>query len=142
MNSLLSRFMKEMVILTVLVAGVAVLVGMNLGLLDSPYRPIPASSLTSAPRLGDVEWFVQSLTGFEQRPEILILRPGDVDRQQPHDNDEVYHIVDGVARLTVGEKVEEVGPGMLVHVGAGIPHRFHDVQGKLVALVFPNHRHH
>ena len=124
---------------------------------EPPYWPRPVQLITDPTSLlgkesaapfrapathGDVDWFVASLDGFESRPEIVVLAPEEVDTQQPHENDEVYHVVRGFGQLTVGDRVEHVGPGTLVRVTAGVPPRFHDVQEKLVVLVFPNHGHH
>lgn len=77
---------------------------------------------------------------FVRRPTLsvglYVLAAGAVDRQQPHDEDEVYHVVSGRGRITVGEEVRDVGPGSVVYVGATVPHRFHDIGEELRILVF------
>jgi len=67
---------------------------------------------------------------------LYALAAGAVDRQQPHGEDEVYHVVSGRGRITVGEETRDVGPGSVVFVGATVPHRFHDIGEELRSLVF------
>lgn len=67
---------------------------------------------------------------------LYVLPAGGVDRQEPHGEDEVYHVVAGRGRITVGEETEEIGPGSVVHVAATVPHRFHDIVDDLTILVF------
>lgn len=77
---------------------------------------------------------------FVRRPTLsvglYVLAAGAVDRQQPHGEDEVYHVVSGRGRITVGEETREVEPGSVVFVGAKVPHRFHDIEDELRLLVF------
>jgi mannose-6-phosphate isomerase-like protein (cupin superfamily) len=61
---------------------------------------------------------------------------GSVDTQQPHTEDEVYHVVRGRARITVAGEERPVGPGSIVFVATGVEHRFHDVEEDLEVLVF------
>jgi mannose-6-phosphate isomerase-like protein (cupin superfamily) len=90
----------------------------------------------------ELDWYLRSLSGFDVGTELLVFGAGDKDNQQPHENDEVYHIVGGYAALTVADDVRPVFPGALVEVEAGVPHYFHDIEEKLVVLVFANHGHH
>ena len=41
----------------------------------------------------------------------------------------------GRARVTVGGHEREVRTGSLIFVGAGVPHRFHDIEERLVLVV-------
>lgn len=66
---------------------------------------------------------------------VYVLEAGDVDRQSPHTEDELYYVVSGIARVTVGEAVRDVSPGTLVFVAASVPHRFHDIAERLILLV-------
>jgi mannose-6-phosphate isomerase-like protein (cupin superfamily) len=76
---------------------------------------------------------------FIRHPEIsvglYVLRAGGVDGQSPHTEDEVYYVVDGRARVTVGDETRDVGPGSVVYVERTIPHRFHDITEDLRILV-------
>jgi mannose-6-phosphate isomerase-like protein (cupin superfamily) len=77
---------------------------------------------------------------FVRRPTLsvglYVLAAGAVDRQRPHGEDEVYHVVSGRGRITVGEETRDVVPGSVVFVGATVPHRFHDIDEELRLLVF------
>jgi len=66
---------------------------------------------------------------------LYVLAPGQPDLQQPHTEDEIYYVVRGAARITVGEEVRDVREGSIVFVAAGVPHRFHDIAEELVLLV-------
>lgn len=77
---------------------------------------------------------------FIRRPALsvglYVLDAAAVDGQQPHGEDEVYYVVAGRGRITVGEETRPVGPGAVVYVGATVPHRFHDIDEQLRLLVF------
>jgi mannose-6-phosphate isomerase-like protein (cupin superfamily) len=67
---------------------------------------------------------------------IYELEPGEVDRQTPHNRDELYVLSAGVATLLVdGEKVP-VEAGSIVFVAAGVEHRFVDITEAITVLVF------
>lgn len=66
---------------------------------------------------------------------LYVLAPGEPDLQQPHTEDEVYLVLSGLGRITVGDEVGDVGPGSVVFVGATVPHRFHDITEELRILV-------
>lgn len=58
--------------------------------------------------------------------ELGFYAPTGVDRQSPHEQDEVYMIVSGTGRfLNDGEEVD-FGPGDALFVSAGVEHRFVD----------------
>jgi mannose-6-phosphate isomerase-like protein (cupin superfamily) len=66
---------------------------------------------------------------------LYALPAGGIDPQQPHTEDEVYHVVAGRARIAVGDEDRAVQAGSIVFVGADVPHRFHDIEEELVVLV-------
>jgi mannose-6-phosphate isomerase-like protein (cupin superfamily) len=66
---------------------------------------------------------------------LYVLAAGQPDLQQPHGEDEVYYVVSGVGRITVGDDVREVRPGSVVFVAAQVPHRFHDITEDLTLFV-------
>lgn len=66
---------------------------------------------------------------------LYVLPAGGVDRQQPHTEDEIYYVVGGVARMTVGDEISDVRAGSIVFVPATVPHRFHDIAEELTLLV-------
>lgn len=64
------------------------------------------------------------------------LPAGGVDHQKPHHEDEVYVVVSGRARFTVGDHDEEVRAGSVLFVAAEAEHRFHSITEDLQVLVF------
>jgi mannose-6-phosphate isomerase-like protein (cupin superfamily) len=63
------------------------------------------------------------------------IAAGDVDKQDPHTEDEVYVVTAGRARLATPGGTVDVGPGSVVFVPAGEEHRFVDVSEDLSVLV-------
>ena len=66
---------------------------------------------------------------------LYVLEPGADDPQTPHQEDEVYVVLAGRARLTVAGQDQPVGPGSVVFVARTVPHRFADVTERLSVLV-------
>ena len=66
---------------------------------------------------------------------VYELAAGAEDPQQPHTEDEVYVVLRGQARATVGGEIVNVTPGSFLYVPAGVPHRFHDIDRDLTVLV-------
>jgi mannose-6-phosphate isomerase-like protein (cupin superfamily) len=66
---------------------------------------------------------------------LYVLAPGEPDLQQPHTEDEVYYVISGRGRITVGDEARDVRTGSIVFVAAGVPHRFHDITEELQLLV-------
>jgi len=66
---------------------------------------------------------------------LYVLRVGDLDRQQPHNEDEIYVVMSGRASFTAGDDVRDVSPGDVLFVPAGVPHRFHDIAQDLQLMV-------
>lgn len=58
------------------------------------------------------------------------------DPQQPHAEDEVYHVLEGEARLRVDGEDLTVRAGTVAFVGAGVEHYFHSIEKDLEVLVF------
>ena len=66
---------------------------------------------------------------------LYVLPAGGTDPQQPHGEDELYFVVSGRARISVGDEDRAVSDGSTVFVGATVRHRFHDIEEELVILV-------
>ncbi len=66
---------------------------------------------------------------------VYELDAGADDPQGPHTEDEVYVVLRGRARATVGGETVAVAPGSLLYVPALVPHRFHDIQEDLAVVV-------
>src|SRR5215210_9440520 len=67
---------------------------------------------------------------------LYVLEPGTDDPQEPHQEDEVYVVLAGRARLRMADQDRPVGPGSVLFVARTVPHRFHDVTERLSVLVF------
>jgi mannose-6-phosphate isomerase-like protein (cupin superfamily) len=66
---------------------------------------------------------------------LYVLEAGATDPQSPHAEDELYVVMSGRGRVTVGDQDGEVRPGSMVYVAAGVTHRFHDISERLVLVV-------
>jgi mannose-6-phosphate isomerase-like protein (cupin superfamily) len=64
-----------------------------------------------------------------------VLPAGGTDPQRPHDQDEIYYVIRGQARMRLGSEDQAVRDGSVIFVKAGVEHRFHDVTQELVVLV-------
>ena len=68
---------------------------------------------------------------------IYFLAAGSKDMQAPHDEDEVYIVLSGSARMHLGEEERSVGPGSLLYVGAATEHSFfHIVEDMTLLVIF------
>jgi mannose-6-phosphate isomerase-like protein (cupin superfamily) len=59
-----------------------------------------------------------------------------VDRQQPHDRDELYVIISGSGRFRSGASERDVVPGEVLFVPAWVEHRFVDFSPDFATWVF------
>ena len=66
---------------------------------------------------------------------LYVLDAGATDEQSPHTEDELYYVLEGRARVRVGDDDRAVVPGSLVFVAAHVDHKFHDIEERLVLLV-------
>lgn len=67
---------------------------------------------------------------------IYTLAAGAKDLQGPHDEDEIYFVIDGRARIRVGVEEEDVQSGSLIYVPASAEHRFVEIDEDITLLVF------
>jgi mannose-6-phosphate isomerase-like protein (cupin superfamily) len=66
---------------------------------------------------------------------LYVLQPGELDRQKPHREDELYYVVGGKATIRVGTDDQPVAAGTAVFVPAGVEHHFHTISAELRVLV-------
>jgi mannose-6-phosphate isomerase-like protein (cupin superfamily) len=66
---------------------------------------------------------------------IYGLPAGGADPQVPHAEDELYVVIEGRAVIAVAEETSPVGPGSVIFVPAGVPHRFDQISEALRVLV-------
>ena len=67
---------------------------------------------------------------------VYVLVAPEPDRQQPHENDEVYVVLEGSGTLEVEEERIDLGEGKAVFVPAGADHRFVGYEQLAVLVVF------
>lgn len=63
------------------------------------------------------------------------LAAGATDMQTPHDEDEMYYVIEGKASLKIAGELKEVGPGSLLYVGATETHSFFEIEEDMLLLV-------
>ena len=66
---------------------------------------------------------------------IYSLAAGSTDMQAPHDEDEVYLVLTGKARMRLDDEIRAVGPGSLLYVGAATEHSFFEIEEDMTLLV-------
>jgi len=79
--------------------------------------------------------YLEFITAPDLSVGLYVLAAGQPDRQQPHTEDEVYYVISGRGRVTVGDDTRDVQAGSIVFVGATVPHRFHDIDEELTLFV-------
>jgi mannose-6-phosphate isomerase-like protein (cupin superfamily) len=67
---------------------------------------------------------------------VYVLAAGSTDTQSRHQQDEMYYVVRGRARMRAGSEDQLVKQGSVVFVAAEVDHRFYDIQEELTVLVF------
>ncbi|MBW2270433.1 MAG: cupin domain-containing protein [Deltaproteobacteria bacterium] len=67
---------------------------------------------------------------------IYFLEAGAPDLQTPHDEDEVYYVLSGRARIRVDGKEKQVQQGSILYVRATAEHSFFEIEEDITLLVF------
>ena len=67
---------------------------------------------------------------------FYVLPVGGTDPQKPHNEDELYYVVRGKARMRIGAEEQTVSEGSVIFVAAKVEHRFFDIKEELQVLVF------
>jgi mannose-6-phosphate isomerase-like protein (cupin superfamily) len=67
---------------------------------------------------------------------VYVLVAPEPDRQSPHDDDEVYVVLEGRGVLTVEDEQIRVEEGKAVFVPAGAEHRFTGYEGLSLLVIF------
>ena len=66
---------------------------------------------------------------------VYVLSAGATDRQRPHQQDEIYYVVRGKAKMRLGVEDCSIQEGSVIFVEPGLEHRFFDIEQELVLLV-------
>ena len=67
---------------------------------------------------------------------VYVLVAPEPDRQQPHEDDEVYVVLEGSGALEIDDETVELKEGQAVFVPAGADHRFVGYEQLSVLVVF------
>ena len=67
---------------------------------------------------------------------VFTLKAGATDMQGPHDEDEVYFVVEGKGRLRVEGEERAVERGSILYVQATSEHSFFEIEEDMTMLVF------
>jgi len=82
----------------------------------------------------------QAYLEFHKVPDLSVgiyrLPAGGTDPQSPHNEDEVYFVIEGKGEIQVGQEIEKVEHGSIVYVPAHVEHRFQNILEDLKILVF------
>jgi mannose-6-phosphate isomerase-like protein (cupin superfamily) len=77
---------------------------------------------------------VHRSTGLELG--VYVLVAPEPDRQQPHDDDEVYVVLEGAGTLEIEGTTHELRTGHAIFVPAGAEHRFTGYEQLSVLVIF------
>lgn len=66
---------------------------------------------------------------------IYKLAAGTKDLQNPHTEDEIYHVIQGEGRIRIENEDFEVQEGSIIYVPANAEHKFHSITKDLTILV-------
>ncbi len=66
---------------------------------------------------------------------LYSLAAGSKDMQAPHDEDEVYFVLSGKARMRMGDEDRAVKPGTLLYIRAATEHSFFEIEEDMTLLV-------
>ena len=94
---------------------------------------VDATRLALLERGGGYE-VVHSSPGLEIG--VYVLVAPEPDRQQPHDEDEVYVVLEGSGALEIEGTTTPLSEGMALFVGAGAEHRFTSYEQLALLVVF------
>ncbi len=89
-----------------------------------------------AQRSGSGKLYLEFLRVPAMSGGLYVLEAGATDPQSPHSEDEVYVVMSGKGKISVGSDVHEVSKGSVIFVDAQVPHRFFNIEERLEILVF------
>ena len=92
--------------------------------------------LDPQPRDEQGHGYVDFLASEKLSVGLSVWPAGSVDRQRPHEEDEVYYVIGGRGFIRVADEDRAVKAGSLVFVAAHVEHRFYDIEEELRVLVF------
>lgn len=66
---------------------------------------------------------------------IYVLPAGATDNQTPHQEDEIYYVVRGKAKMRLGREERAIHEGDVIFVEKNLEHRFFNITEELMLLV-------
>lgn len=66
---------------------------------------------------------------------IYVLPAGATDQQNPHQEDEIYYVVRGRAKMRLGREERSISQGDVIFVEKNLEHRFFSITEELMLLV-------
>jgi quercetin dioxygenase-like cupin family protein len=94
-----------------------------------------SAGLYTAPGTGSGVHWAEHLRVSDLSVGTYSIAAGADDDQEPHTEDEIYVVTAGQATLEAGGRAAPVGPGSVIYVPAGEPHRFTGVSSDLAVVV-------
>jgi len=67
---------------------------------------------------------------------VEIYKPDKIDKQSPHERDEIYVVISGTGTFENGDVSSKIAPGDFLFVKAGIKHRFINFTADFATWVF------
>jgi len=67
---------------------------------------------------------------------VYVLPAGATDGQSPHEEDEIYYVIRGRAKMRLGMEERDVQEGDVIFVEKNLEHRFFEISEELGLLVF------
>ncbi len=84
---------------------------------------------------GDKVEYLEFLNVPSMNCGMYFLPAGSKDMQSHHDEDEVYMVLEGKARMRLGDREKSVGPGSVLYVGATTEHSFFEIDEDMTLMV-------
>jgi len=84
---------------------------------------------------GNVVKYLEILNVQSMSCGLYYLPEGSKDMQTPHEEDEIYFVLEGRAHISLDEESREVVPGSLLYVKAAVEHNFFEIEEDMLLLV-------
>ena len=101
---------------------------------QDPWQIIELKNLIQSRPAQDVS-FQELLQVQSMHCGLYYLKKGSQDMQSPHDEDEIYYVIEGQAKIKVGDQERSVTPGTLLYIKAAEEHSFFEIEEDMTLLV-------
>ena len=98
-------------------------------------RVLSDAGAFTAPGAGSGVHWVEHLSVSDLSVGTYSIAGGADNGQEPHTEDEIYVVTAGRGTLAADGQTAPVGPGSVIYVPAGEPHRFTAITSDLAAIV-------